>query len=240
MPNIRRLYLKRPAWVVKVVTSLEITSFNSSRWNPMVRSSLVNTGLPLSSLSTSSIVGIRCLECSIAVLAILISTHILMSPFCLGMMTIRLTHGVGPSTLSMMSISSSSVGFSSTLLQRLYGTHLHGCPTNFASGLRCSLKEWFVNFPILSQKLTLYKIYFRFRYSDCKYSKLHCCFSSHYGSAFVWNHQKFNIWQTFVSKLHLWPELCFDLDFAHCSIRPYGPVFWLASTFDSIQLELLP
>ena len=57
----------------------------------MVRLSLVNTALSLSSLSTSSIVGIGCLERSLAVLAILISTHFLMSPFCLGMTTIGLT-----------------------------------------------------------------------------------------------------------------------------------------------------
>ena len=147
----------------------------------MVRLSLVNTVLPLSSLSTSSIVGIGCLECSIAVLAILISTHFLMSPFCLGMTTIGLTRRWTFHSLSDVHILQFCQLFLYFAVKTVWNMSAWLCyklcirlEMQF-NGIICQFSN-FITEQFL--ELTLYEIYFRFRYFDCKYSKLHCCFSS--------------------------------------------------------------
>ena len=107
---MRRLYLRSPTCVLNVVMQL-LSGASSSWWYPDERSNLLKTVALLRSATRSSIVGIRCLT---ALLASRMSTHILTWPDLLGTMTIRLTQGVGPVTVSMMSSSSNRFNSIST------------------------------------------------------------------------------------------------------------------------------
>ena len=80
-----------------------------------------HTVLPFRLSSTSSTAGMGKLSRTIASLAIRISTHKRMSPDGFGATTTGLIHVVGPSTLSIMSFSRSSLTLAVTLSSKVNG-----------------------------------------------------------------------------------------------------------------------
>ena len=127
---MRRLYLRSPTCVLNVVMQL-LSGASSSWWYPDERSNLLKTVAPLRSATRSSIVGIRCLT---ALLASRMSTHILTWPDLLGTMTIRLTQGVGPVTVSMMSSSSNRFNSISTSFLTCKEIRRCGCCLEWRQG----------------------------------------------------------------------------------------------------------
>lgn len=81
-------------------------------------------------------------------LACLMSKHSLISELALDTMTTGFTHGVGPLTGSMISISTSSLIFRSTAFLRLNGIRLSGCAAGFTLGSMCKVTWLVLSVPI--------------------------------------------------------------------------------------------
>ena len=101
-PNNRRLYLYKPLCVTKVVICRD-SELSSNWWYPHFKSNLLKTLEPFILCSSSSTVGIGYLPRTMALFACLISMQSRMSPSAFGMITTGFTHGVGPSTSSIIS-----------------------------------------------------------------------------------------------------------------------------------------
>ena len=139
-------------WVEKVVTFLEL-SLSSRLWYPLFISRCENTVEPLSSLTTSSIVG--CCVClrGIAWFATRMSTfrRIWLWSF-LGVTTGGDTHPVGLLTFSMMSWSRRCCISSYIFWRTLNGWRRGGCATGLKSGSTFKLTWIPFSFPIPSTR----------------------------------------------------------------------------------------
>ena len=99
-----------------------------SWWYPDLRSSFENTVAPFK-VWIRSMVGVGWRSHLIALFAIRMSTHIRTSPFFFGITTNSDTHGVGPSTLSIMFCCSRLISSYSTFLRRWKEIRLAFCAT---------------------------------------------------------------------------------------------------------------
>ena len=103
----RRLYLYKPLYAGKVVIWRD-SRLSSSWCYAHFKSSLLKIVEPFMLCSSSSTVGIGYRPRKMASFARLVSMQRRMSPSAFGILTTGFTHGVGPSTSSMMSQSNNS------------------------------------------------------------------------------------------------------------------------------------
>ena len=139
-PNISLLYRYNPLWVANVVISRDSGS-SSIWWYPHFKSIFENTLAPFIFSSTSSTVGIGYQPRSMDLLASRISKQIRTSPSDFGTITTGLSHGVGPSTGSIMSCSNNCHTFLS-----IFGRIWNGCLFMWHATGFTSLFRWMVTF----------------------------------------------------------------------------------------------
>ena len=101
VPKFNRAYRRSPLCVAKVVM-YRLSGASDSWWYPALKSSLEKTVDPFRVCVRSSTVGLGWRSRWMAWLALLMSTHMQASPFFFGVATNGETHGVGPSTFSMI------------------------------------------------------------------------------------------------------------------------------------------
>ena len=107
---------------------------SSSWWQPHLKSNLLNTFEPFMFCNSSSMVEMGAWLRIIALFAILMSIHKLMSSPAFGTITTRYTYGVVASTGSIMFLSNSSLILSATLSLKLNGVQLRGWATGLTLG----------------------------------------------------------------------------------------------------------
>ena len=139
-PNINLLYRYNPLWVAKVVISRDSGS-SSIWWYPHFKLIFENTLAPFIFSSTSLTVGIGYRPRSLDLLASRISKQIRTWPSDFGTTTTGLSHGVGPSTGSIMSCSNNCDTFLS-----IFGRIWNGCLLTWHATGFTSLFRWMVTF----------------------------------------------------------------------------------------------